>query len=124
MAWSSALIDMGKLCCMSGQPARRIGVLNAAARRAGFDVIKHQPLGASYPRHRQALLELLGVNVVIDVGANIGQTGHAFRERGYSGLIVSFEPVQAVFEELREAATHDAGWICVRAALGDYDGEA
>lgn len=68
------------------------------------------------------LLELYGVDCVIDVGAHAGEYGHRLRAGGYRGRIVSFEPTPDAFGELREAAARDGNWIAHRVALGREEG--
>jgi FkbM family methyltransferase len=64
----------------------------------------------------------LGIDLLLDGGANNGSTGREFRAAGYAGRIVSFEPQAAVFAELRAAAQNDPHWHCRQVALGDTDG--
>ena len=71
--------------------------------------------------HVGTLLKKLDVNVVLDVGANQGQYGTALRAAGYTGRIVSFEPVPATAEILEERAAQDPDWIVHRCALGDAE---
>jgi FkbM family methyltransferase len=61
----------------------------------------------------------LGIDLVIDVGANNGCTGTELRREGYTGRIVSFEPQAQEFCRLQEAARGDGLWECQRLALGD-----
>jgi len=63
-------------------------------------------------------LESRKIDVFLDVGANIGQTGLQLRDQGYGGRIVSFEPVKAVFEELKSKADVDGNWEAHNFALG------
>jgi FkbM family methyltransferase len=58
------------------------------------------------------------VDVVLDVGANHGQFGQGLRDRGYRGKIVSFEPVESVFQELKAVAERDSNWQAHHLALG------
>ncbi len=81
-------------------------------------------------RHKTAdgklalVLEKNGIDLFLDVGANIGQTGLKLRENGYPNRILSFEPVLPCHEKLRMAARGDRNWqVFERLALGDYDGE-
>jgi len=69
-------------------------------------------------QHVAALLELNRVNCVFDVGANSGQYGKGLRRFGYTGRIVSFEPVSATFAKLRKAAEDDPDWQVYNFALG------
>lgn len=68
------------------------------------------------------LLEHYGVTVVIDVGANDGGYARELREFGYSGRIVSFEPLGDVYDRLLEAASCDDHWTAIRSAVGDTTG--
>ncbi|MFZ3565812.1 FkbM family methyltransferase [Streptomyces sp. BH097] len=81
----------------------------------GFQKAAADYLGA---RHVAAMLESYGVNCVFDVGANVGQYGRRLREFGYTGRIVSFEPVPRFLERLRERAEGDPDWHVVPCGLG------
>ncbi|MDP3891596.1 FkbM family methyltransferase [Nocardioides sp.] len=67
------------------------------------------------------VLRALGVNCVLDVGANTGQFARRLRGVGYAGRIVSFEPVSAVAAELRVHAADDPDWWVRDIATGDTD---
>ena len=70
------------------------------------------------------VLRATEVNCVLDVGANVGQFGSALRKRGYTGRIVSFEPVRSAFARLSAAVADDPQWHAHRLALGSADGTA
>ncbi len=72
----------------------------------------------------QTLLRQLDVNVVLDVGANRGEFGLGLRRLGYTGRIVSYEPVTTNLEHLRAAAATDPDWLVEPLALGDTDSTA
>lgn len=91
--------------------------------RAGYDVSRFRPSSHPLARRRE-LLRRGAFDVVLDVGANSGQFGLQLRELGFSGRIVSFEPVEAVFESLEGIARRDGKWTTVHCALGAEDGEA
>ncbi len=64
------------------------------------------------------VLRATEVDLVLDVGGNVGQFGRALRRRGYRGRIVSFEPVAASLTGLRDAAASDPLWDVHGYALG------
>jgi FkbM family methyltransferase len=68
------------------------------------------------------LLRLYGITCVLDVGAHKGQHARLLRSAGYTGRIVSFEPVAEAFEVLRGRAAEDPDWQVRQVALGREDG--
>lgn len=70
------------------------------------------------------LLRHLGIEVILDVGANVGQFGAEVRDHGYSGRILSFEPLAAPFQALARTASRDASWQVFQFAIGLVDGPA
>lgn len=98
-------------------------LLRRALQRLGLDVRRYRP--EATPEGRLAsMLRAHGVGVVLDVGANTGQFAASLRAAGYSGRLVSFEPLAAAHAELSRHAATDPGWIvATRGALGDAPGE-
>lgn len=69
-------------------------------------------------------LREFGIDLVLDVGANKGQFASEIRQCGYTGRIVSFEPLSQAHSELLQASAGDPMWEAYpRCALGDHDGE-
>ena len=87
-----------------------------ALRRVGYDLVKRAP-------NLNDFLQSRSVDVVLDVGANIGQFGLWLRRRGYRGRIVSFEPVFSDYTKLCKRAAADRHWETKNLALGDVNGE-
>ena len=110
------------------RPPPTLGVIQvklhkAAARLAGWElqhIRKDQP---TLETHLSQLLPKLGIDCVLDVGANQGQYGRMLRQAGYRGRIASFEPVQVSFEILRAKAAKDPQWKVFHYALGAKAGE-
>jgi FkbM family methyltransferase len=81
-----------------------------------------------YPRPWEAvqlrrMLSVNGINLVLDVGANVGQFAKSLRISGYKGRIVSFEPLSKAHARLRNLAKRDPLWVVPPAvALGDRHG--
>lgn len=88
-------------------------------RKAGFDINRFPP-----DVSREAFLERLDIDVVLDVGANEGQYAVDLRELGYGGRIISFEPLSEQFSLLEQRSSTDERWDCLNLALGGHDGEA
>ncbi len=79
--------------------------------------IKHtQPRLIDFLRARE-------IDLVFDVGANDGHFGLWLRETGFEGRIVSFEPIPAVFGQLKARADEDGAWEAHPVALGDVPGK-
>lgn len=98
-------------------------VLNKArmlARRAGIE-IRRWPEG-EVGLDRVRLLRHHGIETVLDVGANDGGYARPLREFGYTGRIVSFEPLAAPRSRLLARGT-DPNWIVESYGLADFDGE-
>jgi len=66
----------------------------------------------------------LGVDLIFDVGANRGQYAGSMRRAGYSGRIVSLEPLPDAFAELQRRFVADQGWSGLNVAAGPAPGRA
>ncbi len=67
---------------------------------------------------RKRLFDTNRVDLVLDVGANRGQYTQLLRESGYTGQIISFEPIPKVYEKLTTAFGNDPKWRGRNYALG------
>jgi FkbM family methyltransferase len=84
--------------------------------------IPTQPREEDYRRVR--LLASREVDLILDVGANVGQYALRTRSAGYRGQIVSFEPLSSAYAELSARAAADTAWDCRNQALGSSAGRA
>jgi FkbM family methyltransferase len=92
------------------------------AKVCGYEVIK-QPRAYAAQRSLKGLLDQQRINVVLDIGANEGQFAEDLRASGYSGRIISFEPLAAAHKLLTKKAAADPNWtIAERTALGSETG--
>lgn len=73
---------------------------------------------------RRKLLASLDIDLILDVGANVGQYGREMRRLGYAGPIISFEPMRAALDELEVVADADGAWKVVPAGISDASGTA
>lgn len=91
-------------------------------RRLGYDLIKFNPVKSPVAQ-RKALLDAYGIDLVLDVGANIGDFGEELRSFGYAGRILSFEPLHETYRILERKTRPDPKWEARNEALGDVDAE-
>jgi FkbM family methyltransferase len=93
------------------------------ARHAGLDVRKLDLL--AFEHHRlQLLLSAYQIDLVLDIGANIGQWASELRREGFPGDIISFEPLGDAHRQLIRNARKDPKWtVAPRMALGDRNAD-
>jgi FkbM family methyltransferase len=75
-----------------------------------------------FPRRIAASLAFFDIDTVIDVGANVGQYGASLRASGFSGRIVSCEPLSDAVARLQRRAAKDPRWTAIRTAVGAEPG--
>ena len=93
------------------------------ARSLGID-LKRYNVQTSEAAKMQRLLAYHNIDLVFDVGANIGQYAKLLRELGYSGRIVSFEPLSSAYSQLKAVSEKDPLWeIAPQTAIGNQEGE-
>lgn len=90
---------------------------------AGWDLHRFSP-ASNASSQLLAALNHVQADTVFDVGANIGQFAQELRSVGFSGKIISFDPLTTAHAQLSKSAQSDAKWLVhPRIALGDHDGE-
>lgn len=90
-------------------------------RSFGIDIRKYP---GELLQRRQKLLQYQNIELILDVGANIGQFGSLLRRIGYDRKIISFEPLSTAYKQLSLISNNDPKWEIKNIALGDEDGEA
>lgn len=97
----------------------------AAANTLGYEVISAETANSSYlPTYLSSLFCDLSIEAVVDIGANIGQYGSLIRSQvGYSGEMLSFEPVSKNFSELVRVSQDDKAWSIYPIAIGSSAGD-
>jgi FkbM family methyltransferase len=112
---------------MTSTPARIKSLINRILGFAGLRLVRDGPPSPANLSPEDAglrqILTHLGITVVFDVGAHVGQYATRLRNVGYRGRIVSFEPQAAAFAFLSQKAMLDPQWEVVRLALGDCEAE-
>jgi FkbM family methyltransferase len=93
------------------------------ARKLGIAISRYPPPG-SLMHHLRDYFSHMEINVVLDVGANVGNYARMLRKAGYKGKIISFEPVPATYKQLQKAAHNDPLWLCEPIGLSDENREA
>lgn len=98
-------------------------MLNQAVRYFGYEVVRYNPEHSSHAR-LFALLKSHQIDSVLDVGVNSGVYGTELKKGGYSGNILSFEPLIESHQCWLNAAKQYRKWfIANRIAIGDRIGE-
>lgn len=92
-------------------------------RYVGVDIRRYRP-GSSERAQYMKMLQKHKVNMVFDIGANIGQFGLFLREGGYKDEIVSYEPLSSARDRLLKTARKYNKWnVAPQAAIGNYEGQ-
>lgn len=89
---------------------------------SGYNIYKKGFMPAGGRLNEDIDLKLkIDVNVVFDVGANIGQTVESFKTRWPEAYIHSFEPINTAFEQLKKLKYDRV--IYNNMAVGNFNGE-
>ena len=86
----------------------------------GIEISFFNPATSAAAQQVKAL-NMLGVDILFDIGANEGQFAREMREYGYKGTIVSFEPLTSARKKLLRLASDDPAG---RQAVSYYDQDA
>ena len=98
-------------------------IIKKLSRSLGID-LKRYNVQTSEAARMQQLLDYHKIDLVLDVGANVGQYAKSLRDLGYSGRIVSFEPLSSAYSQLKAVSKKDPLWeIAPQTAIGNQEGE-
>lgn len=67
---------------------------------------------------RMKIVNFNEIDTLFDIGANIGKYAINMRKYGYSNRIISFEPLESAYSELKKNSTNDKNWLIENYALG------
>lgn len=99
-------------------------LLTTLAAALGYDLVPRRKQRDRW-RQLKAGLERFAVDAVIDVGANQGQFAQGLRQGGWTGPILSIEPLAELHPPLTRTMRGDKAWRAAPPmAIGDTDGSA
>ncbi len=98
-------------------------ILKNLLKYIGYEIRAYNPANMPLTQIISAI-KYAGCDIVFDIGANKGQFSREIREYGYSGKIVSFEPLSSVRKTLEAFADGDSSWdVHEQLAIGDQNCE-
>lgn len=93
-------------------------ILRRLAKGLGYEILG-PPRAYAGRATLRGLLQQQDINLILDVGANIGQFVREVRKTGYQKRVISFEPQASPHARLLALAAKDPNWtIADRTALG------
>ena len=91
-------------------------------QRVGIDIRKY-PCQSPFEKQVSKFCDSNSIQLIFDIGANTGQFANQVFLGGYSGSIVSFEPLSEAWELLNSNAASNKNWkVHDRCAIGDRTG--
>ena len=92
-------------------------------RKFGYELVKTKK-DPNLDTFLRNYFKRVHVDVVIDIGANIGQFGKKLRSLGYRGEIYSFEPVSESYRRLLKNSKNDLNWFAFNYGFAEESGDA
>jgi len=96
-----------------------IKLINKVLNKFNAQILRYPSVDIN---RRMKIFNHLNINLVLDVGANIGNFSLELIELGYKSKIISFEPLSSAYEKLELIARRNKNWYVYNYALGDLDG--
>ncbi len=88
----------------------------------GYDLVKlHGGLGrGTFENEMIKILESVNTDLVLDIGANKGQFAKSLYDYGYKNKVLSFEPLTAIYDLLKQNSKANNLWnVYDRCCVGD-----
>jgi FkbM family methyltransferase len=102
----------------------KTAVRTLAERLTKSHIFRCLPRGVSLFNDIKAALPNYGIEVIFDVGANVGQSAQEYVSQHPSARIYCFEPIADTFEKLRQHTRSYPQVQCFHLALGSTNGTA
>jgi len=93
---------------------------NKFLRRTGNQL---SPFPDLESRRHLRILQNFKINKILDIGGNTGGYGRSLMTLGYTGRLITFEPVTNAFQQLQSRSKRHAQWSAIQTAIGNMDGE-
>ena len=104
-----------------------MGIMGALKKIAenvtGIHIFHELPFGISIPYDISQRFQGYRINVIFDVGANVGQSALSYVSAYPSSTIYCFEPIKETFEQLRRNVEGRDQVFCYNFALADTAGK-
>jgi FkbM family methyltransferase len=99
--------------------------LDKTAHLGRHRFVKEKDVGIAYGEQTlRHLISFLSVDMVFDLGANIGQYGQLLRRKiGYQGPLISYEPIPQAAQKIRALARLDKLWEVNEFAVDSVPGK-
>lgn len=99
-------------------------MIKTIINRLGYDLVPFTYQTHAIPRQKK-IMESNQIDLVLDVGANIGNYGHKlFEMMDFNGKVISFEPMKKEFNILNDRCSSYPNWSAENIALGDFNGNS
>lgn len=95
--------------------------INAALRPLGLQIGRHRPGGPGYDEYLRRAVGGVSKPVMLDIGANTGQSARQFLRVSPDAEVHSFEPSVDAFREM-VSSVKSPGFHAYNIAIGDVDG--
>ncbi|MES1022744.1 FkbM family methyltransferase [Gloeocapsa sp. BRSZ] len=102
---------------------KKISLFDTTNYRTRVSTIKKLPIGTDQHIYTSKLADSSRIEVIFDIGANIGQTATKFAQSFPKAKIFSFEPVAATFKQLKENTQKNSSISCFQIGLGTESGK-